>query len=180
MFKKFIDGLAFGAGFSIAFIVLWVIVSFVIFPAYFESQLASTADPDIVFPDESEGTSFPEYSVDSGPPFYSLSIEEQIAEANAIALAKYEPADDGRMQAIIVEFLKLQPGTEIQYAVGDEYRGSSYYPSEDRNRGDGVVIFFTGSPATMELSTSVYGDRITGLNDIPLALFREKCANDGV
>jgi hypothetical protein len=30
------------------------------------------------------------------------------------------------------------------------------------------------------LSTSVYGDRITGLNDIPLALFREKCANDGV
>ena len=179
MFKKFSDGLAFGAGFSISFIVLWTIVSFVVFPAYFESQFSNIADSEIVFPDESESTSSSKFPVDSSPPFYSLSIEEQIAEASAIALAKYEPADDGRMRATIVEFLKLKPGTTIHYAVGDEYRGSSYYPSEDRNRGDGVVIFFTGSPAIMELSTSVYGDRITGLNDIPLALFREKCANNG-
>ena len=179
MFKKFVDGLAFGAGFSIAFIVLWMIVTVVIYPVYLESQMSDLAGTEIVFPDDSDDTSLTVHPAYGGEPFYSLSIEEQIAKSSAVALAKYEPANDGRMQAIIVEYLKLQPGTEIRYAVGDEYRGSSYYPNEDRNRGDGVVIFFTGSPATMELSTSVYGDRVTGLNDIPLALFREKCDDNG-
>ena len=173
--KKFVEGLLFGAGFSIAFIALWMIVTIFIYPVYLESQMSDLADTEIVFPDDSDTTSLTVHPAYTGEPFYSLSIEERIAKSSAIALVKYEPANDGRMQAIIVEYLKLQPGTETRYAVGDEYRGSSYYPNDDRSRGDGVVIFFTGSPANMELSTSVYGDRITGLNDIPLALFREKC-----
>ena len=175
MLKKFFDGLAFGTGFSIAFIALWIIVTIFIVPVYLESQMSDLSDTDIVFPNDSDGASVTFDAADDGEPFYDLSIDEQIAKASAIALAMYEPADDGRMQAIIVEYLKLQPGTETRYSVGDEYRGSSFYPNPDRNRGDGVVIFFTGSPATMELATSVYGDRVTGLKDIPLALFREKC-----
>ena len=83
------------------------------------------------------------------------------------------------MKAIIVEYLKLESGIDIHYAVGDEHGGSSYYPTGGQQRGDGLVIFFTGSPATMRFSTTLSGDRITGLNDIPLALFREKCSENG-
>jgi hypothetical protein len=43
------------------------------------------------------------------------------------------------------------------------------------NYGDGVVIFFTGSPASMSMSMSFSGDRIHGLGDIPLQLFKQKC-----
>ncbi len=175
MLKKFADGLAFGAGFSISFVVLWLIATIVIYPLYFESQMSDISGAEIVFPDKNDDNSLTAYPAFDGEPFFDLSIEEQIAKSSAIALVKYEPTNDGRMQAIIVEYLKIQPGTEIRYAVGDEFRDSSYYPNENEKRGDGAVIFFSGSPATMKLSTSVYGDRVTGLNDIPLALFREKC-----
>ena len=133
MFKKFVDGLAFGAGFSIAFVALWMVVTIFIYPVYLESQMADLADTEMVFPDDGDNTSLTIHPANGGEPFYSLSIEEQIAKSSAIALAKYEPASDGRMQAIIVEYLKLQPGTETRYKVGDEYRGSSYYPNEDRS-----------------------------------------------
>jgi hypothetical protein len=116
-------------------------------------------------------------SSNAGPaheePFHELGAEEQIKEATVIALARYERADDGRMKAIIREFLKKQPNTTIYYNVGDEYAPSSYFPKEGMNYGDGVVIFFTGSPASMSMSFS--GDRIHGLGDIPLQLFKQKC-----
>lgn len=179
MLKKFIDGLAFGAGFTISVIVLWSIVSFVIFPTYFESQVAEFDASEIEFPDANESMPRPLSSTNDEAPFYTLSIEEKIAKASVIALAKYEQADDGRMQAIITEFLKLEPDTKIRYDVGDEYPSSSYYPSEDRSRSDGVLIFLTGSPAAMKYSTTFNGDRISGLNDIPIELFREKCASVG-
>ena len=40
--------------------------------------------------------------------------------------------------------------------------------------GDGEVVFFTGSPAMMQLAMSYSEDRIRGLGDMPLALLREK------
>lgn len=179
MFKKFIDGLAFGAGFSIAFIALYLVVSFGILPLFFESQFSDVDGSEIVFPNERESPANLNVTVGRDIPFHSLSIEERIDAASVIALANYEPADDGRMKAIITEYLKREPETNVRFQIGDEHPDSSYYPTEGRDRGDGVVIFFTGSPATIKSSTSIHGDRITGLNDIPLALFREKCADDG-
>ncbi len=180
MFKKFIDGLAFGAGFSIAFIALWSIVSFGVFPAFYGSRSSVLDDSAIVVPHESDNPARADSPMNDSEAFFEASIEERIEMASAIALARFEPSDDGRMRAIIHEYLKLEPGTELRYEVGDEHPSSSYYPSEDRIKGDGLVIFFTGSPAIMKMSTSINGDRITGLSDIPLELFREKCTNDGV
>ncbi len=179
MFKKFIDGLAFGAGFSIAFVILWTVVSLFVFPAYFESQFADLEDAEITFSDQGSSSSDFDFLTGGGEAFYTLSIEDKIDRASAIALAEYQLAEDGRMRAIITEYLKLDEGTELRYEVGDEYPSSSYYPTEDKSRGDGVVIFFTGSPATMQMSSTYSGERITGLGDIPLALFRNKCEDDG-
>ncbi len=178
MFKKFIDGLLFGAGFSIAFVVIWTTASFVIYPAFVESQFSNLDGSEIVLPDDSETRTGDDFPVNDDEPFFDASIEEQIERASAIALAKYLPSEDGRMRAIVSEYLKVKPGTELRYEVGDEHPSSGYYPSERRPRRDALVIFFTGSPAKMRMSTPFDGDRISGLNDIPLELFREKCTND--
>ena len=79
------------------------------------------------------------------------------------------------MRAIIKEFLKKESNTTIYYDIGDEYPSSSYYPREGTRYGDGVIIFFTVSPATMRMSMSFSGDRIHSLGDIPIELFKEKC-----
>lgn len=110
-----------------------------------------------------------------GKPFHELSLDDQIKQASVIAIAKYEKSSDGKMKAILKEFLKKEPGTTIYYNIGDEYPGSSYYPKENTMYGDGVIIFFTGSPATMKMSMTYSGDRIRGLGDIPIELFRKKC-----
>ncbi|MBZ2190350.1 hypothetical protein K8B33_14665 [Alcanivorax sp. JB21] len=110
-----------------------------------------------------------------GRPFYELPLEEQIEQASVIAVAEYKEGSDGRMRAIITDILKKEPGTVSYYDVGDEHPGSSYYPMEGRSHGDGVILFFTGSPARMSVSMTYRGERISSLGDMPLSLFREKC-----
>jgi len=108
--------------------------------------------------------------------FHELPIEDQIKQSSVIALAKFEPSADGKMRAIIKEFLKKRPGTQIHYNIGDEHPSSSYYPSDNKVRGDGVVIFFVGSPASMKMSMTFSDNRILGLGDLPMELFKKKCA----
>jgi hypothetical protein len=60
----------------------------------------------------------------------------------------------------------------------DEYSAASYYPKQGTSHGDGIVIFFDGSPAMMRLSMSYSGDRIQSLGDMPLELLRAKCEKD--
>ena len=177
MFRKFIEGLAFGCGFSISFIALWVAAAFTITPmltSYFtqhtekqilemEANAPATARPEV--------KNFPE----GEKPFHELGLEEQIKKASVIALARYEKADDGKMKAVIKEFLKKDPDVTVYYNIGDEYPSSSYYPSENKMYGDGLVIFFVGSPASMRMSVSYSGDRISGLADLPIELFKKKC-----
>lgn len=110
-----------------------------------------------------------------GRPFYELPLEEKIEQASMIAVAEYQEGSDGRMQAIITDILKKGPDTVSYYDVGDEHPMSSYYPVEGRDRGDGVILLFTGSPARMGVSMSYRGERISSLGDMPLSLFREKC-----
>ena len=94
-------------------------------------------------------------------------------------MARFEPTADGRKKAIIRQFLKKAPDTTIYYSVGDEYPVASYYPSEGPMHGDGVIVFFVGSPAEMRMSMSYTGDRIQGLGDIPIELFKKKCETPG-
>jgi hypothetical protein len=176
MFKRFTDGLIFGAGFAVAFIAIWYVAAYTLYPMIISSatQVANRelADFGSTIPSDSPS---PQIKREPSKPFYELSAEELIKNSSVIALATYEKASDGKMKAIIKEFLKKEPDAKIYYNIGDEYPSSSYYPSADRFRGDGVVLFFTGSPTRMGLSTTYTGDRISGLSDIPVKLFRKKC-----
>ena len=181
MFKKFIEGLAFGCGFSISFIALWFVAAFTITPML-ASYFTQHAEKQILEKDAGAPAAIrPEIKNfhEEGKPFHEMSLEEQIQKASVIALARYEKADDGKMKAMIKEFLKKDPDVTVHYNIGDEYPNSSYYPSEDKKYGDGVVIFFVGSPASMRMSVSYSGDRIGGLADLPIELFKKKCKAPG-
>ncbi len=166
MFKKFIEGLVFGCGFAIAFISIYFIASYFIYPKLINSrsEQTTTLHSDEDFRKLAE-------------PFDALTLEEQIKNSSVIALAKYEPSTDGRMKAIIKEFLKKKSGVTVHYKIGDEYSPSSYYPNPNGTtlHGDGVVIFFTGSSAVMKMSMTYSGDRIHALGDMPVELLKKKC-----
>ncbi len=80
------------------------------------------------------------------------------------------------MKAVIKEFLKKEPGTTIYYSVGDVYESMHHAPIENTSYEDGLIIFFTGSPATMKMSMTYSGNRIHGLGDLPIELLKNKCA----
>lgn len=160
---------------SVTGLLVFSVVSWVFPPPYvnqfLESPAATQGPSASKSPPELLGAGDGETEV----PFYELPIEQQIERASMIAVARFEEGEDGKMRAIITEILKKSPGTVSYYDVGDEHPRSSYYKGSDRYYGDGVVMFFTGSPATMSLSMGFNGDRIGGLGDMPLSLLREKC-----
>jgi hypothetical protein len=125
--------------------------------------------------DSRSDTSSAETESESGKQFHELELEDQIRRASIIALARYERDPDGKMKAIISEFLKKEPNVTIYYDIGDEYPSASYYPKVNTNYGDGMVMFFTGSPATMRMSMTYFGDRVHSLGDLPIELLRQKC-----
>lgn len=172
MARKFIEGLIFGFGFSLAFLAVGGLAVFFLGPTTFRPDDYPLAINDReLMPAPSPQN--------AGLRFHELPVEEQIKRASVIALARFEPAADGKMKAIFREFLKKAPDTTIYYSIGDEYPSASYYPSEGARHGDGVVVFFVGSPADMRMSMTYTGDRIHSLGDIPIELFKKKCQTPG-
>jgi hypothetical protein len=173
MLKKFADGLVFGAGFGISLAVVWLIATAVLLPHAATSHM-SPPPTSVTTTSEGDG----ETREMPTELFHELPIEEQIKASSVIALASYEPAEDGRMKAVLKEFLKKDADVTFYYELGDEYRPSSYYPKPNTSYGDGIVIFFEGSPAMMRRAMSYSGDRIMSLGDMPMKLLRNKCSKE--
>jgi len=112
------------------------------------------------------------------PDFSDLSIEERIARSSVIFVGRFEDAPDGKQRAIISEVLKRDDGAVFPFSLGDEYHRASIYPEPGVNYGTGVIVFLTGKEASFKASVSVHADRVFGLGDMPLDLFREKCSSD--
>jgi hypothetical protein len=177
MFKKFTEGLVFGGGFAISFVFVWYVAAYLIYPMFIDSKIEQSLNErlseDIQIKPPASSTH--EVISGSGIPFHELSLDEQIQKSDVIALAKYEPGSDGKIKAIITELLKKDPGVAFYYNIGDEYASSSYYPKGNTSYGDGLVMFFSGSPLIMKMSMTYSGNRIRGLGDLPIELFRKKC-----
>ncbi len=174
MIKRFLDGLSFGAGFGVAFTIVSIAVWMFLIPTLLRP--GSNVLPETIVFDGDDAAGVPQSAFNEFLDFSEMSVDDQIAAASVIVLIEFEPADDGRMKALISDILKETEGAEFSYAVGDEYHSHSYYPG-DRYSKEREVIFFTGSPARMRYSTTYTGDRITGLNNMPEAMFRQKCAD---
>jgi len=104
--------------------------------------------------------------------FDRLSPEERVHAASVIALANYQRSGSP-FRCVISEILKQTTDTKFYYKVGDEFRAGNQRVIENTDFGDGEILFFTGSPARLELITAYRADRITGLGDMPISLLRE-------
>jgi len=113
--------------------------------------------------------------VDPMADFYEWPLEKQVASASVIVLTRFEK-DGPRIKSVISEILKLAPGTTFNYRVGDEYARGSRYVRENTSYGDGEIVFFTDSPATMRYSSSYEAGRLLGLGDLPIDVLRQKIA----
>ncbi len=168
MIRKFFEGIVFGAGFTVsAFAISFVATSFLSHYSTVSSVPVSTGFPAEASRVERKTNQYIDIS--------DMSIDEKIENSSVIALARYEDGEGGIKKAVIREFLKKSEGTTVYYDVGDEYKDSSYHQKDGVTYGDGLIIFFFGSPAEMRYSISYSGERISGLADIPLEIFREKC-----
>ena len=145
MGRKFLEGLVFGAGFSIAFVAIWMAAWFFLLPRIVEWQLPDDIEWHISEEGDagSRGPTFEqrlnermderlEASLAERRPVHAQTVEERIDNADAIAVAMFEPDDDGRMRATITEFLKAGPMGRYTYEIGDEFSSASYYPEEGR------------------------------------------------
>ena len=104
--------------------------------------------------------------------FDRLSPEQRVQSANVIALAKWQKSGS-TLKCVISEIVKQTPDTVFYYKVGDEFRAGNQRATENADFGDGEILFFTGSPARLELITAYRADRITGLGDMPISTLRE-------
>ena len=76
-------------------------------------------------------------------------------------------------EVVVSEILKQAPDTTFYYKVGDEFRPGNQRVSGNADYGDGQVLFFTGSPATLESAVAYRGDRITAMGDMRISDLRE-------
>ena len=104
--------------------------------------------------------------------FSHLSPEKQVQISTVIALATYVKSDS-TLKCVNSEILKHAPDTAFYYKVGDEFRPDSHRTSEEDRLWRWADLIPTGSPARLEIAVAVHGDRISGMGDIPVSMFRE-------
>ncbi|MGH8524511.1 MAG: hypothetical protein ACREXY_09920 [Gammaproteobacteria bacterium] len=115
---------------------------------------------------------------DSLAGFHEFPIEQQIRSASAIVLTKYR-RDGDRLTSVVAEILKHKPGTTFHYKVGDEYKAvGDRVIRANTHYGDGEVVFFAGSPATVRLSASYTNERIGMAGDVLLDTLRKIIAQE--
>ena len=104
--------------------------------------------------------------------FPDWPVEKQIAAATVIAIARWQKSDS-TLKCFISEIVKQTPNTAFFYKVGDEFRQGNRPLENNTSYGDGEIMFFTGSPASFRFSTTLKGDRIIGMGNMPLTELRE-------
>jgi len=173
MIKKFFEGFSFGAGFSLAFILLVAASSYLFLPWGYRTEVASAENTN----KESVPLLLPQSN--DKPQFSELSTEEKIKTSAAIILAEYQAAPNGQMQAIVTKIIKSSSDPEFHYEIGNEHGPSSYYPKENETRLEKILIFFKGSPPRQALSMAVYGNRILSLEGMRLEDFIQMVRDTG-
>ena len=176
--KRFTDGLIFGAGFGISFLLLSYLAAFVLYPILPERVIATDAyRPAFV----TTGTTTPSPvnpgNRETAPerPYHDLPFEEQIDQAIAIIITKYESGPDGLRKAMVTEYLKGAPSSDFPYKVGDEIPGQSFYAKPDESKGEGSVVFYVGRSDISQMSFQYEGDTLNSFGQMPLDVLRKKC-----
>lgn len=168
IFKVFLKGFVFGLGALAAVAATWIAFAL------------STGGPSISFSSRADMPATPAAAKDvrirgvAQRNFGDMTVDDQIASASVIFIARFEPAEDGRRKAVITEILKSPSSGSFDFEVGDEYARLSTYSEDPDEDGDGYVTFMTGDPPEFRMSSNIREERIGGFGGIPLDLLRKK------
>lgn len=174
LIKKFISGLVFGFGFSIAVMIAVTIWINVVVPIEVQrgssvshgSSRSVTIEPDNKYP-----------LIEN---FSDLSLDQKIEHASAILITSISKGADGSYESRVSEILKKPDDVSLYYKIGDEFdhhMAYEKYESEGMSVPKGFIVFMNGNPATEKYSMSYSGERIRSLGDITMEQFREKCGS---
>ena len=154
---KLLGGAAFGAGILLVYVLIFFLIaphaSYVPVPTNDEKRFDATSSA---------------HNLN----FSTLTMEEKIKISSAIALGSYRHTKDGGSKIIIQEYLKKDPASRLTYAVGEEVSDALSQRAATDDFGDGVVIFFVGSPTQTKMTATYRNGVINGLDDISMVDFR--------
>lgn len=75
------------------------------------------------------------------------------------------------MLGIVDRILKKSEGVHFHYDEGDRYASADFTLEAGVQRGDGMVNFCLGNPASMSSGSSIHHGRIPGLGGIKIEEF---------
>ncbi|MBU2952749.1 hypothetical protein [Marinobacter sp. F3R08] len=169
MFKRFLSGVVFGAGFTVAALGLYTVWVLYFFAPLIDQRIDSEQT---AYHSPEEPEVYPHT-----PNFRELSVDEKVQKSSAILILRFEEGQHGNYRSIVEEVLKQEQGIELYYEQGEVYEEDSHYSTSDKFVPRRAVVFMQGSPAKMSYSTTFSGERIRGLGGISLSLLREKSNN---
>lgn len=167
MLKKFLLGIVFGTGFTIAVLCLYTVWMFYVLPPLLTQNMSS----EVTITENTEKKNL----YPNTPNFHELSVDEMVEKSTAILTVRYEEGENGNYKSIVEDILRKDDGIELYYRVGEVYEEDSHYKITDNHIPKRAIVFMQGSPASMRFSTTFSGERIRGLGGISLSLLKEKC-----
>jgi hypothetical protein len=155
MFKTFIRGIVFGAGFSISLIIIMFIAKEILI-----NDLESKYDNPTFQSNYEE--------------WHKLSDDEQLKKATAIAIIRYSDSEEGSKIGT-VEQIYTDDSVTLNIKVGDSYPSLKYYPRGDSLRErSGVLVVFRDSPPIEQSTLYLYDDRVAAYGDMPVEIAIKK------
>jgi alkanesulfonate monooxygenase SsuD/methylene tetrahydromethanopterin reductase-like flavin-dependent oxidoreductase (luciferase family) len=137
------------------------------------SAAASPAEP------TSRVTSFSMVRPDTfeGKKFGDLPVEKKITYASVIVLTRHERRAQQNRE-LITEIVKLKPGTELHYKVGDEL-GELSKEGDVASSGNGNIVFMTGSPAKAAEAMPYDVARLQAVGGLRISDLRDQVKREG-
>ena len=154
LFKNFLKGLVFGAGFFIA-----VITCFYTYIYFVSDTTASITNPL------------------SNINWHESSVENRIKTSSVILLVKFVKNSNGELVPVVDEFLKKDEDVTFYYQKGDIYLPLNKTFYEHAHEGKKVLLLFVGANAQNMSSMSVFNDTVGGLGNIPISTIRQMVSN---
>lgn len=176
MLRKLLGGVVMGFGFSIVFVLILYLVWYFFGSLSIDLNCVKNTCCKHTFEQESLqpiGKKQEMISSEESVLFRSLGIREKILSSSAVAISEYRTTHDGHMQSVITNFCKKDQDVHVRYEVGDVFPPYEAFPKGYTHRGDGFIIYFRGSPSTVELATAYSNEHVS--QNITIREFEAMC-----
>jgi hypothetical protein len=144
MFKRFLDGLVWGSGFSMAVVAVVFLAISINTGLTDEEELAALVEArDRVYED-----------------FSNLSVKERVSMSSVALIVNFSKDDSYKYRATVEEIIKVSPGMSFEYKIGDRYPEADYTSSTSKPYGEKALIMLVGPRARYRTSAYFDGETV--------------------